>query len=302
MSLDGFVAGPNHAMDWLTGITGRNGVGGVHGDHRRGPGRAKRLGPRRRRSLGTAAAPTGPFRSGRRRGRPTSRVGGGCEAGAVPEEAAEVGRVGETGVAGDRAGGPPGVAEETARFEQAALIDDLPCSGAEGGPGRAAEGSCGTTEQPGVVVDAVQLAEVQLQGVQESFVDRPSCRDVARGGVVSAATGAAVTAGELARRSSRASRRLRRRAWWAASGRRPGARCSSRSWSAVCLSQVASSGCGVSTAGASCEVRGVGWRAMSGRSASGSNRMKGSRAAPGSCQHRARPGRTHSHWPERRCA
>ncbi|MFI7708929.1 dihydrofolate reductase family protein [Nonomuraea sp. NPDC049480] len=26
MSLDGFVAGPNHAMNWLTGITGRDGV------------------------------------------------------------------------------------------------------------------------------------------------------------------------------------------------------------------------------------------------------------------------------------
>ncbi|MGW5860752.1 dihydrofolate reductase family protein [Streptomyces sp. NPDC055239] len=26
MSLDGFVAGPNHAMDWLAGVTGRDGV------------------------------------------------------------------------------------------------------------------------------------------------------------------------------------------------------------------------------------------------------------------------------------
>ncbi|GCB52843.1 hypothetical protein SNL152K_10200 [Streptomyces sp. NL15-2K] len=26
MSLDGFVAGPNHAMDWLAGVTGRDGA------------------------------------------------------------------------------------------------------------------------------------------------------------------------------------------------------------------------------------------------------------------------------------
>ena len=26
MSLDGFVAGPGHAMDWMTGFTGRDGI------------------------------------------------------------------------------------------------------------------------------------------------------------------------------------------------------------------------------------------------------------------------------------
>lgn len=129
----------------------------------------------------------------------------------VPEEAAEVGRVGEAEVVGDRAGGPPGVVEQTASFEQAALVEDLPRSGACGGPGGPAEGSYGTAEQPGVVVDAVEFAVVQLQGVQESFVDRLPSGDAAQG-VVVAATGACVRSGEPARRSSRASRRLHRRA------------------------------------------------------------------------------------------
>ena len=41
MSLDGFVAGPNHAMDWMTGFTvPARPDRGIHRDHRRRAGRA----------------------------------------------------------------------------------------------------------------------------------------------------------------------------------------------------------------------------------------------------------------------
>ena len=53
MSLDGFVAGPGHRMDWMPDATNRPGLDrGVHPDHRSGARRAHRLGhvsgPRRR--------------------------------------------------------------------------------------------------------------------------------------------------------------------------------------------------------------------------------------------------------------
>jgi hypothetical protein len=44
MSLDGFVAGPNHTMDWMTGISSRpRSCRGVRRDDRRGAGRSGRL-------------------------------------------------------------------------------------------------------------------------------------------------------------------------------------------------------------------------------------------------------------------
>jgi hypothetical protein len=43
----------------------------------------------------------------------------------VTEETAEVGGVGEAEAGGGRVGGPLGVVEETARFEQSPFVDDL---------------------------------------------------------------------------------------------------------------------------------------------------------------------------------
>lgn len=133
------------------------------------------------------------------------RVGRGGEAGAVAEEATEVGGVGKAQVGGDGAGCPAATAEQAAGFEEAALVDHLPCSGAVGGPGGSGEGADRAAEQAGVVVDVVQLAEVQFQCVEEAPVDRgaPTARAVSGGGAVS---------GRWARRSSRDSSRLRRSA------------------------------------------------------------------------------------------
>ena len=50
MSLDGFVAGPDHEMDWMTGVFGPSGPARrVHQDDGRHPGRPRRLGPGHRR-------------------------------------------------------------------------------------------------------------------------------------------------------------------------------------------------------------------------------------------------------------
>ena len=49
MSLDGFLAGPQHEMDWMVGFIGPTGPAGrVHRDHGRGAGRAQRLRQRHR--------------------------------------------------------------------------------------------------------------------------------------------------------------------------------------------------------------------------------------------------------------
>lgn len=104
------------------------------------------------------------------------RVGGGSEAGAVAEEAAEVGGVGKAQMVGDGAGCPAGAVED------AAFVDHPPCSGAGGGLCGAGERADRAAEQAGVVVRVVQFAEVQFQRVEELSVDRGAPSSAAGGG------------------------------------------------------------------------------------------------------------------------
>lgn len=71
---------------------------------------------------------------------------------------------------GHAPGVPPGSSQQAPGFQEAPLVDEFTYSLAGGVPGGTAEGADRAAEQLGVVRGLVQLAKVQLQGVQETPV------------------------------------------------------------------------------------------------------------------------------------